>query len=138
VAGKSLTWIGDPDAPHSATYVHDFAASLIHLAGTPTAWGRAWHVPSPPVRSPRAIIAEAAGLAGRPMPRITRLPPIVLRAVGLFQPAAGEMVEMLYSFDRPFVMATDDFDRSFGTPATGWAEALSATLDWWRGPGASR
>lgn len=137
LAGKTVPWIGKPDALHSATYVPDFAAALIRLAATPTAWGRAWHVPSPPACSPRDFIAAAAQLAGVPVPKISPIPPLMLRAVGLFQPAAGEMVEMLYSFDRPFVMAHEDYDRAFGTPATSWEEALAATLGWWRGPGAA-
>lgn len=132
LAGRTVHWIGDPDAPHSATFVPDFARAMIRLATTPEAWGRAWHVPSPPARSPRDFIAGAAGLAGLPVPRITRLPALVLRALGLFQPAAAEMVEMLYSFDRPFVMAQDDHDRVFATPATGWDAALTATLHWWQ------
>jgi nucleoside-diphosphate-sugar epimerase len=137
LAGKAVPWIGDPDALHSATYVPDFADALIRLAATPKAWGRAWHVPSPPARPPRAFIAAAAGLAGLPVPKISRVPPLILRAVGLVQPAAGEMVEMLYSFDRPFVIAHEDYDRVFGTPATGWDKALAATLGWWRGPGSA-
>jgi len=64
LAGRPVSWIGDPDAPHSATYVPDFAAALIRLADTPTAWGRAWHVPSPAPRTPRAFVAEAAAKSG--------------------------------------------------------------------------
>ena len=132
LAGKSLSWFGDPDAPHSATYVPDFAAALIRLSRAPQAWGRAWHVPSPPARSPHAFIAEAARVAGLPMPRISRLSPLILRVVGLFQPAAGEMVEMYPTYDRPFVMSQDDHDRAFATPATDWTDALTTTLNWWR------
>lgn len=137
LAGKAVSWIGDPDVPHSATYVPDFAATMIRLAAAPAAWGRAWHAPSPPARSPRVFVAAAARLAGIPVPKISHIPPLILRAVGLVQPAAGEMVEMLYSFDRPFVIAHEDYDRSFGTPATGWDEALAETLGWWRGPAAA-
>lgn len=134
LAGKAVPWIGDPDALHSATYVPDFADAMIRLAATPKALGRAWHIPSPAARTPRAFIAAAAGLAGVQVPKISRFPPLMLRAAGLFQPAAREMVEMLYSFDHPFVIAHEDYDRSFGTPATGWDKALAATLGWWRGP----
>jgi nucleoside-diphosphate-sugar epimerase len=132
LAGRSLSWIGDPDAPHSATYVPDFAAALVRLAETPSAWGRAWHVPSPAPLSPRAFVAAAAEAAGLPVPKIARLPSLVLRGVGLFDPGAREMVEMVYSFDRPFVMAHDDFDRAFAMAPTPWPRAIADTCAWWR------
>jgi hypothetical protein len=68
-----------------------------------------------------------------PVPsRGARLPPLVLCALGLFQPAAGERVEMHYSFDRPFVLAQGAHDRVCATPATGWAAAQAVTLRLWR------
>jgi nucleoside-diphosphate-sugar epimerase len=132
LAGKPISWIGDPDAPHSVTYVPDFAAALIRLVDTPSSWGRAWHVPSPAPLTPRAVIAAAAQAAGLPMPRVRRLPVLMLRAVGLFNPGAGEMVEMVYSYDRPFVMMHRDFDAAFGMAATPWDQAVAATRDWWQ------
>jgi nucleoside-diphosphate-sugar epimerase len=132
LAGKAVPWIGDPDAPHSVTYVPDFAAALIRLADTPAAWGRAWHVPSSAPITPRAFVAAAAAAAGVPVPKVSRVPALMLRAAGLFDPAAREMVEMVYSYDHPFVMRHDDFDRTFGMAPTGWDRAMDATAAWWR------
>jgi hypothetical protein len=49
-------------------------------------------------------------------------------------PAAGEMVEMAYSFSNPFVMSHRDYAQAFGDHATDWDEVLKATLGWWARP----
>jgi nucleoside-diphosphate-sugar epimerase len=48
IAGKAASVFGDPDAPHSVTYVPDFARALIELARHDEAFGEVWHVPSVP------------------------------------------------------------------------------------------
>lgn len=132
LAGRPVDWFGDPDAPHTVTYVPDFARALVRLGSDERAWGRAWHVPSPPTLAPREVVARAAALAGVPVPRVRRTPALVLRGVGLFVPAAGEVVEMGYSYVDPFVMSHRAYDEAFGPDATGWDDVLGATLAWWR------
>ncbi len=132
LAGRPVAWFGDPDAPHSFTYAPDFARALVRLGGAEAAWGRAWHVPSPAPLSLRAVLARAAGRAGLPAPAIRRTPALALRAAGLFIPAAGEMVEMAYSYERPFVMHDAAYRAAFDVAPTPWDAALDATLAWWR------
>ena len=130
--GKPVNWFGDPDVAHSVTYVPDYARALIVLGATEVAWGQAWHVPSAPPQTIRALLARAARLAGLPAPRIRKTPAILLRAVGLVVPAAGEVVEMRYSYAAPFVINHGKWDEAFGTEATDLDAALQATIDWWR------
>jgi nucleoside-diphosphate-sugar epimerase len=130
--GKPVNWFGDPDARHSFTYLPDFARALIALGAAEDAHGRAWHVGSPDVLTPRAVATRAASLAGAPAPKLRRTPKLLLRLVGLAIPAAGEMVEMEYSFASDFVMAHDDWTGRFGQTATPWDKALSATLASWQ------
>ncbi len=127
-----MRWIGNPDAPHSATFVPDFARALILLAETPAAWGRAWHVPSPPARTPRQIMQDMASRAGAPPPDIRPVPTWMLRLAGLFQPAAAEMVEMTYTYTSPSVMDDTAFRTAFGQQATPWDDILDRTLAYWR------
>ncbi len=137
LAGRALDWFGDPDAPHTFTFVPDFARALLRLGAEERAWGRAWHVPSPPTLTPREVAARAAALAGvPPAPRMRRTPALVLRGVGLFVPAAGELVEMGYAFARPLAMSHNAYAEAFGGGATGWDEVLGATVAWWRGEAA--
>ena len=46
IAGKTYRAVGDPDAPHSVTYVPDFARAIVDLARHDEAFGGAWHVPN--------------------------------------------------------------------------------------------
>lgn len=129
--GGRVDWTGDPDAPHSLTYVPDFARALIRLGRAEDAWGQAWHVPTLPALSPRAVLGLAAGLAGLPAPRIRLLPVWVVRVAGLFDPAAREVVEMLYSQQAAFEMDDAKWRSRFDDRPTGWTEALEATLRYW-------
>ena len=137
LVGRAVDWTGDPDAPHSFAYLPDLARAYVALAGRPQAWGRAWHLPTLPPMSVREICAMARPAGAAPM-RIRKTPSWVLRAVGLFQPAAGEMVEMRYMFDAPFVTDHAAFDRLMdetggwtGTPAR---SAIEDTAAWWASP----
>ena len=47
----------------------------------------------------------------------------LMRAIGLFIPAAGESIEMSYSYDAPFVMEDSDWCRKFGDGPTEWESA---------------
>jgi len=131
LGGNAVAWFGDPDVAHSFTYVPDFAETMVRLGGEHAAWGRAWHVPSPPALSLRALLERAAGRAGASPPTIRRTPRLVLRAAGLFVPAAGEMVEMAYCYDQRFVMIDSACREAFDMTATSWDAALDATLAWW-------
>lgn len=128
IRGRPVNWFGDPDLPHSATYVPDFARALVRLGAEPSAWGRAWHVPSPPPLTPRQMMTRAATLMGLPNPKIRLTPGLMLRGIGLFLPAAGEIVEMGYSYTAPFIIDDRAYLARFGDPATDWDTALRATL----------
>ena len=43
-AGKAAQIIGDPDAPHTYTYIDDFARGIEMLGEREEALGRAWHI----------------------------------------------------------------------------------------------
>lgn len=133
LAGKPIDWFGDPDQPHSLTYLPDFARALIRLGQEQHAWGRAWHVPSQAARSPRDVLEQAAALARQVPPRFRPTPAWLLRIVGLIIPAAGEMVEMGYSYRDRFEMDDSDWRRTFAERPTDWDSALRATIGYWRG-----
>ncbi|MBU8858892.1 MULTISPECIES: NAD-dependent epimerase/dehydratase family protein [unclassified Micromonospora] len=106
------------DAPHTWTYVGDVARTLVAAATDPRAWGRAWHVPSAPPVSMRAVAERAAKRAGAPAPRLTRMPYPVLWLGGLADPFAREMRETAHQFAGPFVMDSTAASETFGIEAT--------------------
>ncbi|HKK04054.1 MAG TPA: NAD-dependent epimerase/dehydratase family protein [Gammaproteobacteria bacterium] len=130
--GKPVSWFGDPDARHSFTWLPDFATALIRLADDPEAWGRAWHVPALPALTVRELCDRIAEREGLLPPRIRRTPTLMLRAVGLVVPAAGELVEMGYMFDRDFIVDHAAFDARYGPAERTWDEALAEAVAWWR------
>lgn len=124
IAGKRGAMPGDLDVPHSWTYVGDVARLLIAVADDESAWGRAWHVPSPEPLSVRQVAALAADLAGAPPAKVASLPTVVLRLAGLVDPVAREMVEMLYQWQRPFVVDATAATVAFGIKPAPVADAL--------------
>ncbi|MEU5591835.1 NAD-dependent epimerase/dehydratase family protein [Streptomyces sp. NPDC020298] len=137
--GKPVATLGNPDTPHSWTYVPDVAAAMAEVAGEERAWGRAWHVPSQPPLSTREMTDRLAAEAGTGPVAVRRLPPAVLGAASVFSPLIRELKEIRYQFDRPFVMDSSAYEAEFTVRATPLDEQVRATVDWWRGrPGTSR
>ncbi|WP_432956767.1 NAD-dependent epimerase/dehydratase family protein [Micromonospora haikouensis] len=118
----------DFDAPHTWTYVDDVARTLVRAAADERAWGRAWHVPSPPAVSARELAVRTAALAGAPAPRLTRLPYPALWLGGLANPFARELRETAYQFDRPFLMDSTAATETLGIEPTPLGSALAQTV----------
>lgn len=51
---------------------------------------------------------------------------------GIFIPGARETVEMMYEFEKPFVMDDSKFRRAFGDLSTPVDAALEQTLHWYQ------
>ena len=65
LAGRTAWVPGRLDVPHSFTYTGDTARALVTVAADERAWGRAWHVPSPPPLTIRSLAGSLARIAGR-------------------------------------------------------------------------
>ncbi|GAA3132015.1 NAD-dependent epimerase/dehydratase family protein [Planomonospora alba] len=132
LAGKPVRHVGDPDQPHSWTYVPDVARALVAAGTGERSWGRAWHVPTGPATTYRAVAERLCALAGAPAPAVKTMPHWLLRAAGAFSPMIGELEELRYQFVRPFVVDSTDSQEVFGLAPTPLDEALTATIAWWR------
>jgi nucleoside-diphosphate-sugar epimerase len=51
---------------------------------------------------------------------------------GLFIPEARESIEMLYEFEKPFVVDDSKFKRTFGDHVTPLDRAIQQTVTWYR------
>jgi nucleoside-diphosphate-sugar epimerase len=136
--GRTVRVIGDPDMPHTWTYVDDIARTLSILGTDSRAWGRVWHAPSGPPRSQREMIAAFADAANLATPKVTSIPNWSLRAIGLVSPVVRELGEVRYQFTAPFVMDSSVFTASFGVHATPLDQAAAATVAWWKGRSQTR
>ena len=127
--GKTATVLGDPEQPHTYTYVPDIGEGLAILGEHPDAPGQVWHLPNDPdTRTTRQLVDIAYRLAGQPRSRLRRLPPVLLRAMGLVNPTMRELVEMQYQFEEPFAVDSSKITNKLGVEATPVEEALAETL----------
>ena len=62
-------------------------------------------------------------------------PRLILKLMGLFNPTVRELDEMLYEFEKPFVVDGSKFERAFGLRATPFEESIPATVAWWTAGG---
>jgi nucleoside-diphosphate-sugar epimerase len=129
--GKRADFIGDPDLPHTYSYVPDVVAGLATLGTDERAVGQVWHLPGPETVSTRELMALVANEIGHPV-GIRRAPKIVVRALGLFNPLMRELGEMSYEFEEPFVLDTSKFESTFATDTTPLATAIADTIAWYR------
>ena len=129
--GKAAEITGSPDLPHTYTYIGDFGEALAVLGERPEALGQAWHVPNPPTLTQRQLVTLFFQEAGLPV-KISAMGKFMLRIGGLFVPAAKEMVEMMYEFEKPFVVDSSKFVKAFGDIATPHAQAVKPTIAWYR------
>ncbi|MGM1064681.1 NAD-dependent epimerase/dehydratase family protein [Saccharothrix sp. Mg75] len=116
--GRAAWITGHLDVPHTFTVNTDMARALVALASEERAWGRAWHVPSPPAVTIRELARRYATAAGRSPIRLIRLPRFVMRAAGLVVPIAREVAEMDYQWYAPFHVDATETADTFGLTAT--------------------
>ncbi|MEO3810538.1 NAD-dependent epimerase/dehydratase family protein [Sphaerisporangium sp. B11E5] len=132
LAGKPVRHIGAVDAPHSVTYLPDVARALAVAGSDPRAWGRPWHIPTAtPALTMEQMAVRFAQIAGAPTPKVTRVPDIALRAIGLFTPMIRELMETQHQRTRPFILDSTAFETTFGVAPTSTDTALRETLAWW-------
>ncbi len=137
LAGKRADFLGDPDLPHTYSYVPDMAAGLATLGTDSRAIGQVWHLPGPTTVTTSEVLAIVGAQLGRTV-SLRTVPPLVLRVLGLVNPMMREMVEMQYEFTAPFVLDTGKFVSTFGATPTSWETAVVDTLDWYRAREGSR
>jgi len=131
VAGKRADFIGNPDLPHTYSYVPDIAAGLATLGTDERAAGQVWHLPGPETVTTRALLDLVAAEVGHPV-AVRTLPPLMVRAIGLVSPLMRGLAEMAYEFEEPFILDTTKFESAFGTAATPLATAITDTVAWYR------
>jgi nucleoside-diphosphate-sugar epimerase len=129
LAGKSTQVLGNPDLPHTFTFLGDFARGLVTLGTHDEAIGEVWHVPSAETLSTREfarLVFEAAGQR----PKLTVMPSTLLAALALFSPTLRAVKEQQYQREATWVVDHSKFARAFGAEVTPHGEAISTTLDW--------
>ena len=131
IEGKPAQVLGDPDVPHTVTYIEDFARALVTLGEREEALGQVWHVPNAETLTTRRFVTMVFEAAGHPA-RLRAAPRWGIALGALFNPTLRAVKEQLYQSERPWVVDSIKFERAFGWDATALAAAVSATVAWYR------
>ena len=131
LAGKKAQVMGDPDQPHTFSYIPDIAAGLAKLGDDARADGKAWHLPNAPTITTRQFIEQVYAASGTEA-GVSALPPFMVSLIGLFNPNVREIKEVLFEFEEPFVVDSSAFESTFGQTATSLDESIPATVSWFR------
>lgn len=133
LAGKAVSIAGDIDVPHTYGFVDDVARGLITLGRNADAHGDVWHIPAAPTLTHRDLMTLAFEANGTP-PKIrgSKVSGLFIRGIGRFQPDVGEVAEMMYIFEQPFVVSHAKYEAAFGVEVTPHDVALARTLEWYR------
>ena len=131
IAGKKAQVMGDPDQPHSYSYVPDIANGLVTLADHDEADGAAWHLPNAPAITTRQFVDKVYSSAGHE-PQIQAMSRVMVSVVGVFNGQVRELKEMLYEFEEPYIVDSSRFESTFGVHATPLDEAIPVTVEWFR------
>jgi nucleoside-diphosphate-sugar epimerase len=134
LAGKTANVLGDPDQPHTYSYIPDIGEGLAVLGEHPDAAGEVWHLPNDPqTRTTRQLVEIIYRLAGQPQTKVRGTPVLLLRAIGVFNPTVRELVELQYEFEEPFIVDSGKITAKFDLHATPVEQALADTLASYRG-----
>ena len=129
--GKAASAAGDLDAKHSYTYIDDIGQALVILGERDEALGQVWHVPNAEVTTTRQFITLIFEALQQPA-KMSAMGKSMMRLGGLFIMPAREMVEMMYEFEKDFVVDSSKFTKAFGLKATPYREGVKQTLAWYK------
>lgn len=130
--GRAAQVFGDPDQPHAFTYVPDIGRAMVTVADAgDDALGQAWHVPNAPTITVREVLAAFAAELGVEL-KIQALPKPLMTVIGVFDRQVREAKEMLYQWDRPFLVDHSKFATRFWDDPTPFEAGIPATAAWFR------
>jgi nucleoside-diphosphate-sugar epimerase len=131
LAGRPARVLGDPDTPHTYTFIDDFASGLMTLAEREEALGQVWHVPSAETVTTRHLVEMVFANLQQPA-RLQTAPKLAITLLALFSPLMAAVKETSYQRERPWVVDHGKFASAFGSRPTAHEQAISQTLDWFR------
>ncbi len=129
--GRPAEVLGQIDTPHTYIYIRDFARGLVTLGQQEEALGEIWHIPSAETITSRQIITMIYELLGK-QPRFRVAPKPFVSLMAMFNADMREIKEMLYLYERPFVVNHSKYEQTFGAVVTPHEQAVRETMDWFK------
>lgn len=129
---KPMCLVND-SLPHSYTYTPDAAQALMTLAESDSAWNQTWHTPTTPNPPTGREFIACAAKAMNAEPGYRVLTPAMIRIFGWIKPVVGEIYEMRYQNDSPYLFDSTKYARAFGFSGMPYEEGIAATAAAYRG-----
>lgn len=129
--GKPINLMGRTDQPHTFSYIADFGKMLATLGTRDKALGQIWFTPSPAPVTQTQLVKIMEEEIGQKV-KVMVAGKLMLSTLGLFMPTLRESVEMLYEWDKPFIMDSSKAQNAFDLKPTPTKQALKETLDWYK------
>ncbi len=129
LAGKAVNLMGKTDQLHTFSYIADFGKLLATLGTREDTLGQIWFTPSPAPVTQMDLVKLMEEELGQKV-KFMVAGKMMMSFLGLFMPTLRESVEMLYEWDKPFIMDSSKAEKAFGWKGTPLREAMQATIDW--------
>lgn len=129
VENKTINLLGRTDLLHSFTYAPDFGKLLATLGTRDDVLGQIWFTPSPAAVTQKELVKLMEAELGRPV-KVLAAGKTMMSFLGLFNPLMRETVEMMYEWDKPFVVDTSKAEKAFGWKGTPLPLAVKDTINW--------
>jgi nucleoside-diphosphate-sugar epimerase len=127
--GKKANWFIDADKKHSFTYTPDAAKATALLGNTIDTYNQVWHLPT---NKNTLTGREFTGLFAKEMKAVNKLsvmPLLLIKALGLFIPIMKEMPEMMYQYERDYFFDSSKFEKRFNFNPTTYQEGVKQTVE---------
>lgn len=131
--GKKAMFIGNPEIKHTTIYLGDFARAMIILGNDPEAYGQAWHAPSAAPLKKSEFSDIAYQLSGYVKVKPGSYGAITLSLLGIFNKDIREIREMLYEFEKPYLVDHSKFMHRYPDfRITPIEEGIQKAIDWYK------
>ncbi len=126
-SGKPAMLLAPPDTHHDFAYVPDIArAAVLLIDASDDSYGQVWNMPCAPTRTPRQLLKLGAEALGVPL-KVRAVPLRLLPLLGLFSRFIKEVVDVGFTWDRPYRVDASKFIRAFDFSATPFEVGVPAT-----------
>ncbi len=131
LAGDTVNLLGNIDKLHTLTYIKDFAKTMITLSQKQSTHNQVWHVPNAPTITIRQWLTLIEKEINKPLKKRVAGKKMVA-FLGIFNPMVKEAIEMMYQWDKNFIVKHDKYKNKLGEGYTEHKDAIRETVQWVR------
>ena len=135
--GGTAQWLASTKYPHAFTYTPDAGRDTALLGNSDDAYGQVWHLPTAPDPPTGQGWVEAIADALQVQPKVQVIPKWLVRTMGWVVPMMRELDEMMYQYDRSYVVDSSKFSEHFGVLPTPYAQGIAEVVSSDHRPSAS-